>query len=636
IAVITVLAWGLCTMAWPYARSFFREPLNGLIWVTAALFCVAFSQTSNILYAIGCTVVLCLGVAAKSPSVTAIPIFLLSFLWDMNKQRITLGWKRLIPFVVASLVTFGVGMQLHSMGLTRTMPNLAKYTWNNYPLGDALLEAYAAFLSPVKGTIFYSPVIIAAAIGWPRFIKRNRLAAFLSLGVTLSLVCVYAGLLAGHGGSVVWGPRYYLPLLPLLVLPYASALSLRSFAARIWVGAWSVIGLVIQLAVATASWSDAVLQMAPAYVKEMMVGLEGIPGYSWKLLSRSPALVQVLNWQPKQLDMIWLRALADGTLAMDKYLAALLVTCTVLALAALILILSRWRLAKRYTRWIAVGCVLLVLAGTAGLLVRSARNSNDYAGLERVDARRLAQVMNSSQEPYSLVFVSNEFFTNYWLGLLKGQFVTQWYSPLDKTGPASILAQAPNAHTIWLVIDRAHMPPDAKPYLARQMLAQQAYEIGGQWVGDYELFEYALPELMEHVPLQRSWVAGIQLNAMATDTRQLYRGDFLRLNLEFSTLKALGQNYTLFVHLVPAEGTVISGRDGEPQYGGAPTSKWKPKKTVVVEQRGIRVPLDAKPGVYQIVCGWLDLDGIRLMPTAMEGPTFDGGIVLGLVEVLAE
>jgi hypothetical protein len=39
---------------------------------------------------------------------------------------------------------------------------------------------------------------------------------------------------------------------------------------------------------------------------------------------------------------------------------------------------------------------------------------------------------------------------------------------------AGILGQAPEAHTIWLAIDHAHLPAEANPYLARQMLAQQA------------------------------------------------------------------------------------------------------------------------------------------------------------------
>ena len=140
---------------------------------------------------------------------------------------------------------------------------------------------------------------------------------------------------------------------------------------------------------------------------------------------------------------------------------------------------------------------------------------------------------------------------------------------------------------------------------------------------------------MVKIPVQHSCVVGIQITALAINTRQPHPGDALRLDMEFSTPELLGQNYSLFVHMVPAQGAVIAGSDGEPQYGGAPTSAWKPKETVL-DQRGIRVPLDAKPGVYLVVCGWLDPDGTRLRPTEGEGMTFDEGIVLGTVEVLAD
>ena len=777
ISVGTVLAWGLGTMAWPYARSFYREPLNSLIWVTAATLCVAFSQTSKILYALACIAVLCVGLVSKSSSAAAVPVFLLTFLWDSNARRFTLGWQRVILLVVAALVTFGFGTQLNSMGLAKAIPALADYTWN-YPFKDALLRAYGALFSPVKGLIFYSPILLATVVGWPRLVKRHGLVAFLILGVTLSLLYIYGGSAPGdawHGGRVGWGPRYHTPLLALLLLPYASALSIRSVVARIWVGVWSIAGLVVQLAVGTASYSYAVLNSLPAFRDQLLVGLDGIPWYSWKLLPLSPAVVQILQWQPRWLDLIWLRALADGTLAWDKYLALLLLTLTGLALLALLLIVAKRRGAIRYAKWIAVGCVLLVLAGSAGLLLRSGRDTNDQYGLARADARQMAEVVNSSgQMPFTVAFVSNDFFSSYWLGLLKGKFVTQWYSPYDQTGPATVVtqatqartiwlvidrvhmppdakpylaremlaqqayevseqwvgdfqlfeflpqevmlaagksglpfrsgrvtnghygltrtdarqvaqaasasgqtpytvvlvsidyykdywigllkgqyttqwyspndqaglatvvAQAPDVHSIWLAIDRAHMPPGANPYLARQMLAQQAYEVAGQWVGDFELFEFIPPSPMVQIPVRRSWTDGVQISAMATDTRHLYPGDALRLDMEFSTLEPLEQDYSLFAHLVPVEGAVISGRDGEPWYGEAPTSTWKPKETVIRERRGIRVPLDAKPGVYQIVCGWLSPDGVRLMPTGGQGPTVDGGIVLGTIEVLAD
>lgn len=90
-------------------------------------------------------------------------------------------------------------------------------------------------------------------------------------------------------------------------------------------------------AAGTASWSDAVWQLVPAYVDETLVGLNGIPWWSWRLLPNSPALVQVAGWAPQQFDMLWLRTLADGSLAVDRPLGAALLLSALVSAVALLL-----------------------------------------------------------------------------------------------------------------------------------------------------------------------------------------------------------------------------------------------------------------------------------------------------------
>jgi hypothetical protein len=633
-AVVTALAWGIGTTAWPYARSFFREPLLSLIWLSATSACITWQQTRRFRYAAACIALLCTGLAVKISSVAAIPVFALALLWDPHARRLRLGQREGAFIGVVAVLSLAAGYQLYGLRYGQPFP-IAQYTWQ-YPWRDAMLRAYGQFLSPVKGLIFYSPIILATLTGWPRLVRRHGTIAIVTAGVALSLVYTYGRIPFWHGGSVVWGPRFVVPLLPLLMVPYAAALAGRRLWARAWVGLWSVVGLVVQAAVGTASWSDAVQQMIPAYEGEALVGLGGIPWYSWALAARSPALVQLAHWQPRQLDLIWLRMLAHGALTCDGPLAALLLTLTGLALAALTLLLSRALWVRRREALVVALCPLIVLAGSTGLLLRSGRSSNDHWGLTRAEARQLASAASPpDRSPYSVVLVSNDFFVNYWLGLLKGHFVTQWYSPYDARGLAGSVAQAPKAETLWLVVDHVHMPTDAEPHLARHILAQQAYEVGGRWVGGYEMLELVPPRPMIREVTRRSWENGIEILAISTNTRQIRPGDALRLDLEFVAREPLAQDCTLFVHLVPSTGAVIPGRDGEPQYGAAPTSGWQPGQTVL-DRRGLRVPVDAPPGVYRLAIGWLCPDGLVVAPVAGEEPTVDGKIVLGTIEVLAD
>ncbi|MHB1295583.1 MAG: hypothetical protein ACYC4R_11375 [Anaerolineae bacterium] len=628
----TALAWGIGTTAWPYARSFFREPLLGLVWVSAAALTMAWRRKRRVGYALGCLALLCAGLAVKISSAAAIPVYLLALFWDPSCQRTHGGWKRLACFALAALVSGAAALLLYYLRYGYALP-VAEFTWK-YPWWDAASCAYGLLFSPVKGLIFYSPIILATAVGWAGLFRTHRRAALMVLGVSLSLLYVYGRAPEWHGGSVVWGPRFVVPLLPLLLLPYASALESRKALHRVWVTVCSAIGLVVQFTAGTASWSDAVWQMLPAYSGEKLMGIAGIPWYSWALALRSPALEQFTHWQPSRFDIMWLRRLADGTLASDGALALLLVVLTLAAVAALMAVLARPRVAQGRQPLFITGCLVLFLVGGSGLLYRSGRDTNDHYGLSRAEGQELADLISAPDgAPYSVVMVSNDFFVNYWLGLLKGRFVTQWHSPYDVAGFAGSVAAAPEAETIWLVIDRVHMPADVEPYHARHALANQAYEVGGRWVGGYEVFEYAPPRAMVSEMLERSWTKGIRILRYATDTRAVAQGEALRVDLEFDTTTSLEQDYALFLHLVRADGAVIAARDGEPQYGGAPTRSWEPGQTFT-DRRGIRIPEDAQPGTYQLVCGWVNNEGDMLAPTEGEGSVLENKVVLGAIEVL--
>jgi len=70
-------------------------------------------------------------------------------------------------------------------------------------------------IHPGRGVVFYAPVVLAA------FLAARRLggaALALCLGAPLVLVLVSARWFVWHGGSA-WGPRFLIPVLPLLVAP---------------------------------------------------------------------------------------------------------------------------------------------------------------------------------------------------------------------------------------------------------------------------------------------------------------------------------------------------------------------------------------------------------------------------------
>ena len=103
-------------------------------------------------------------------------------------------------------------------------------------------------------------------------------------------------------------------------------------------------------------------------------------------------------------------------------------------------------------------------------------------------------------------------------------------------------------------------------------------------------------------------------------------GDTLVLDLHWQAIAPTDQAYTLFVHVVGADGTVLTQHDDQPLDGFYPTAFWDPGEQLE-EQILLVIPDDAAPGTYQIVAGYYLLaTGDRLPSTgASAGP---GDVVL--------
>ena len=84
------------------------------------------------------------------------------------------------------------------------------------PFVHGPLEALVwTFLLPGRGVVFYAPVVLAALLAARRLPVPARV---LCLVAPIVLVAVSARWFVWHGGNC-WGPRFLIPVLPLLVVP---------------------------------------------------------------------------------------------------------------------------------------------------------------------------------------------------------------------------------------------------------------------------------------------------------------------------------------------------------------------------------------------------------------------------------
>ncbi len=85
---------------------------------------------------------------------------------------------------------------------------------------------YGLLLSPGKGLLIYAPPVLAALIGWPRFWRAHRPEAAVVGMHIVGYLIFYGSWWAWHGGWA-WGPRFLIPLLPVLLLGVGGLLQTR-------------------------------------------------------------------------------------------------------------------------------------------------------------------------------------------------------------------------------------------------------------------------------------------------------------------------------------------------------------------------------------------------------------------------
>jgi hypothetical protein len=108
--------------------------------------------------------------------------------------------------------------------------------------------------------------------------------------------------------------------------------------------------------------------------------------------------------------------------------------------------------------------------------------------------------------------------------------------------------------------------------------------------------------------------------------RVVHPGDELTLTLYWLANTSTDEAYTLFVHMVGADGTKLTQYDGQPQGGFYPTAFWDPGERLE-DPVTLMIPADAAPGSYQLLAGlYLPASGSRLATTGADaGP---GDVVL--------
>ena len=457
------LAFGLGSLAWPYALSFYRGTLVALLWTAALWTMLHWRDAHPFRAAAAGGLLILLSLLTKINVTFSAPLLLLVLVQHRPRRRALLG-------------LLGVGLLLSLLFSQLYLWRIGQaWEWNRLlalDVGQIASRVYGQLLSPGKGLIFYMPVILFTVPGFWQLWRRHpapALALLLNFG---SLVVVTSTYSSWYGGQS-WGPRLLLPALAPLLLTIAPV--------------WDTLTHRWQQAAFGSVLASSVLVQAAAVSNDWWKGYQALfalgpipedgPGLLLRNILLSPPIELLRTWRFADLDLLWIHTGADGAWHTQLSIAGALLLCL------LLLVWQRRRGSRLY--------LLLPLAGAMLVAVGGGRVSSGYPGMPNETARAIAEwVRPPGGQPYSIVTMSNEFHIYFYTGYLSGNYVHHWYSPNQTTGFEPLLDNL-KGETVSFVADRVHIDPEYSGKELEWWLNTHLYRYESQWIGDYKLIRYA-------------------------------------------------------------------------------------------------------------------------------------------------
>jgi hypothetical protein len=650
VAWLGALTFGLATLALPYSRWLFREPLMGLFTLWAFYLAVAIQQriqnhqsyTTLILPFI----LSILGmIFTKQVSVVFLPAFAICLV----PTRTTL--RRVLPVVgalVAVLVIFVIGLLIlrpefgdARYSLERWL-NPSSYAWQH------MLESALGYLiSPSRSFWLYSPVLLLSLIGGVMLVRRGmwRLVAAVFFAL-VTTGAAYGALRLGTywNGGWSWGPRYMLPLVApfmLLVLPVldhllhppsdAQNLNLK----RAVVGLLIAVSVGLQLLSLVIPYTDLYNELDRVQTESLeefdsvdTMSLAWLPeNWLWSQ-SSIPYHLSHLRWD--QLDTSW-------RFAPSAAIPLVLIGVLIVVGSVAGILLLRGKAAGRVSSSliaVTIGGSLLALVIISGVMLWSLRNDGRYIG-SRQDVVTLIDDLNTTVRTDDVVFLNGREYMLLFMNWFKAGAYTvalptpqrEEYEPgeakptfeqlVENLGEptAAVVNWAGQTHDrVWVVMQTGPFIPFAmrplEQYAATTLYPAQDISISPQ--SRAVLFAAAPtdPAINERVELNPPLLFDEKMQLVSVDFPSggsMQAGELLPISLNWIPAYEITVNYQVSVQLLNEAGDFVLQRDSQPQGGFGLTISWQPGETMI-DHHALLLPDDLPQGEYTLQLVLYDLE----------------------------
>ena len=208
-----------------------------------------------------------------------------------------------------------------------------------------------------------------------------------------------------------------------------------------------------------------------------------------------------------------------------------------------------------------------------------------------------------------------------------------WDFPWTDARSPALLDTAANAHTrLWLLSFGDAQAYDPQRSF-QQGLSRRAFLA---WHGDFTdatLDLFVRGDTQPNRPRSASFAGQLLLDAFGLSATRLPAGSSLQVATRWQALAAPAGDYTLFTHLLGADGSLVAQVDGQPQGGLQPTGSW-PVGAQFTERVALQLPRTLQPGSYAVQVGWYRLDTLERLVVDGSGG-LQNSVELGSVVVTA-
>lgn len=617
VALIGALLLGICTILFPYTKTFLREPL-ALFFALLTTFMaeLAYQQPRirlKLVYGVGAIVFFVLGFFTKESNLMLLPMVLFFII-----PKIKLGDKRLMRLgdgvFILSIIALLVMIYTPLVQSIIPTPLIV----GNYVISaDYIPTALHSYLLSLNGSLWgTSPILLLALIGGWWLIRKGERR--LLWGVWIGVL----GMVVGHAitterhwfGGATLPPRFIIPLIPfvmLLILPVLDRLLAKPPKwLLIITGGLIFISLYSQFIHVAFDWR-LYPKLLPPESNQLTTWLPSLN----KLEYARPVLMPQL-FGNTSLDMAWIRT-------QSLFIPLVSVIIGIFASVALV---NRRTKGFALVMNLIIPMTLMFIGGLSTIF-----NDPDHFG-DKQALHMVSQILDEQETEGDILLLNDPVYVPFFLN----------YRPFDHVRVVSVQSSlgerasyeqtplvvsnnvidllAPNAtdliNAVMVSRPRLWVLMDTSPFLGwairpvERYLSQYYYLIREVPTGTDDatvrLLEYATtrapnPQNPPEIVTDFVFDGQLRLDGFTLPNGDTYsQGDILPLSLTWSQNNFIPYDYRVALFLADETGFIrVQGMDSAPMGGFMPTNTFDFGATVQ-DNRALRLPDDLPDGTYQL------------------------------------